>query len=207
MKNAIGYARVSTVHQTDGASLAQQERTIRSECERRGWHVAQVVKETASAKDMNRPLLKEALDELKTGKADVLVCPKLDRLTRSVKHTCEIGEMAEEHGFDLVFCDASIDTSTPHGKAQLRLMAVFSELERELIGQRTKEALSELKAQGKRLGRPVAIGGGTVARISELRDSGLSYAKVAAQLEAEDIPTPRGGDWRASTVHSVINRA
>jgi DNA invertase Pin-like site-specific DNA recombinase len=59
-------------------------------------------------------------------------------------------EQARHAGWELVTCDLAIDTSTPAGEATASMMAVFSQLERRLISQRTREALAVRKSQGVR---------------------------------------------------------
>ena len=131
---------------------------------------------------------------------------KLDRLSRSVKDVCQVGDMARHYGWNLVLLDCAVDTTTPYGTAQLNMMATFAQLERELIGLRTKEALAVKKAQGIRLGRPVIVSGGSAQRVLALRSQGLSMAKIAEALNSEGIPTATGGKWHPSTVRNVLDR-
>lgn len=82
----LGYARVSTAEQAgDGYGLDAQEAAIREECERRGWALLEVVREEgASAKSLDRPALRHALERIAAGEASGLIAAKLDRLSRSV---------------------------------------------------------------------------------------------------------------------------
>jgi DNA invertase Pin-like site-specific DNA recombinase len=73
-----------------------------------------------------------------------------------------------------------------------------------MIGQRTSDALQALKASGKRLGRPVEQNPEIMARIVSERTQGLSLRAIAEDLNAERIPTARGGHWHASTVKSIL---
>lgn len=206
----IGYVRVSTDKQVDsGLGLEAQRQKIEAEIERRGWElVAMIVDDGVSAKTINRPGLQKALQALADGEADVLMSAKLDRLSRSVSDVCQIGDMAKFYGWSLVLLDAAIDTTTPYGTAQLNMMATFAQLERELIGLRTREALAVLKSQGIRLGRPTLIDSDVETMIAEYRAEGLSMAKIADQLNAQDVPTANGGaKWYASTVKVVLDRA
>ncbi len=95
--------------------------------------------------------------------------------------------------------------------------AVFNELERALIAERTTEALSELRSQG-RAWNHAPFGWDTVnghleenpveketlARMRELRGNGLGYLKVANALNAEGRATKKGGPWQAMSVRSVL---
>ena len=206
----ICYVRVSTDKQVEsGLGLEAQRAVVETECQRRGWTIIDVVvDEGMSAKSLQRPGIQSALDRLNAGEADVLVCAKLDRLSRSVMDVCQIGSMAGHYGWNLVLLDCNVDTTTPYGKAQLNMMATFAQLERELIGIRTKEALQVKKSQGVRLGRPVVMGAAIEERIAHLRQAGLSMARIAETLNVEGVPTVKAGSiWRASTVQRVLVRS
>ena len=60
---------------------------------------------------------------------------------------------AQKEGWVLVALDCDVDTSTPAGEAMAHMLATFSQFERRLIGQRTREALA-VGPEGVRLGRP-----------------------------------------------------
>lgn len=218
--SVIGYVRVSTTDQADtGTSLEAQRRAIVSECERRGWVLAQIVEDAGiSGKSIKaRPQLVAALTQLCDGAAHVLMAAKLDRLSRSVRDVCEVGERARDCGFALVVLDAMIDTSTPHGRAQLHMMATFAQLERELIGQRTREGLAARKAtpggwtskSGRhcvQLGRPEAQTSAHARKVATAaRMAGKSLAKIAEELTAGQVPTAQGGKrWYPSTVRALL---
>jgi DNA invertase Pin-like site-specific DNA recombinase len=82
----LGYARVSTGHQAaNGYGLDAQEVAIRSSCELRGWVLTGIHRdEGESGKNLDRPALRKALEEIAAGDAKGLLVSKLDRLTRSV---------------------------------------------------------------------------------------------------------------------------
>jgi len=98
----------------------------------------------------HRPGLAAAVDAVESGQAGALIAAKLDRISRSVLDTASLMEQARHAGWELVTCDLAIDTSTPAGEATASMMAVFSQLERRLISQRTREALAVRKSQGVR---------------------------------------------------------
>lgn len=100
-----------------------------------------------------------------------------------------------------------------------RLLAVLSEFERDLVGERTKAALAHKRAKGEKYG-PVPFGyrevegrlvevrreAQAVAEIVRMRQHGLAYRDIAARLNADGVTGKRGGQWHASTVRYVINR-
>lgn len=207
-KHVIGYVRVSTDQQVDsGAGLASQKAAIIAECERNGWHLAELIEDGGiSGKTLNRPGLQKALEMLNKGDADVLMAAKLDRLSRSVKDVCQVGDMAQHYGWNLSLLDARLDTTTPHGRAQLSMMATFAQLERELIAQRTREGLAEKKAQGIILGAKPMIENSTEDLILSLRAEGRGMIAIAKELNARNVPTAKGGTWHGSTVRVVLQR-
>src|SRR3954453_18201171 len=155
----LGYVRVSTDEQSDsGAGLEAQRRAIVAECKRRGWQLVEVIEDAGfSAKDLNRPGIKVALEVLKSGDAKALVAAKLDRLSRSMLDSTALMAMAQKQGWALVALDCAVDTTTPAGEAMANVLATFAQFERRLISQRTKEALAAKRASGTLrgpIGRP-----------------------------------------------------
>lgn len=205
--HALAYLRVSTTEQADsGAGIAAQRAAITAEANRRGWTV-EFVEETASGKSMRRPVLTSALARLKSREVDALIVAKMDRLSRSLLDFCTIMQRAQREGWALVALDSPADLSTPSGEAMAGVMAVFAQLERRLISERTKAALAQRKAEGVRLGRAREIDPATEAQIVKLKGEGLSIRKIAATLSAAGVTSPGGGPWQPSTLHRVLARA
>ena len=203
----IGYVRVSTAEQADsGLGLAAQRAAITAECSRRGWALDAVYEDAGvSGKDLaGRPQLAEALARLDGGEASTLVVAKLDRLTRSVRDAADMLDRSARRGWAIVALDLGVDTTTPSGEAMANVMAVFAQLERRLIGQRTKDALAVRRSQGVRLGRPRSLPEAIVERIVAERDQGGSWSLIARSLDADGVPTAQGGRrWYPATVRAV----
>lgn len=140
-----------------------------------------------------RPQLEEALTLLDDGDAELLVVAKLDRLSRSMLDFAGLMATAKEQGWALVALDLGVDTSTPNGKLVASIIMAMAEWERELIGQRTKDALVAVKARGTQLGRPRTVDAGTVALIATLRTAGRGYHAIAKVLNESGVPTAQGG--------------
>lgn len=138
----IGYARVSTQDQSLDLQLDALEK---AGCEK-------IFQEKLSGMKDDRPQLQELLDYAREG--DVLVVYKLDRLGRSTKKLIEWSEELQERGIELVSIRDSIDTTTAVGKAMFRMLAVLSEMERDLISERTRAGLESARARGRSGGRP-----------------------------------------------------
>lgn len=203
----IAYLRVSTEEQAvSGLGLADQRAAIAAEANRRGWQSVEYVTDDGfSAKSLARPAISDALDQLRTGKAGILVVSKLDRLSRSLLDFAGLMATAEREQWQLVVLDMAIDTTTPSGALMAHVMSAFSEYERRLIGARTSAALAQLKAQGVRLGRPRAMSEEVRERIVRERAEGRTMAAIAESLNAEGVPTARGGaKWHPSTVKAAL---
>lgn len=202
------YCRVSTDQQADsGLGLEAQRARILAEAADRGWEVVWFVDEGYSAKSMDRPALTAALIALAAHECTGLVAAKLDRLSRSVVDFSNTLTTAKKQGWSVVLLDLGVDTGTPNGKLVAGLMAQIAEWEREVIGQRTREALAAAKARGQRLGRPRETSDAVVAQVLRLTEQGHSPSQIANALTADGVPTARGGEWRPSTVRRLIRGA
>lgn len=205
----VGYVRVSTEEQADtGLGLGAQRAAIVEEARRRGWDLVAIHEDAgATGKSMdNRPALAEALEAVQSGDVEALVVAKLDRLSRSLLDFASLMEQSHRQGWALIALDLGVDTTTPAGEMIANVMATFAQFERRLIGERTKGALAVRKAQGVKLGRPRTMPDEIVERIRRQKGEGLSLVAIARGLDADGIPTARGGArWYASTVKAVVN--
>jgi DNA invertase Pin-like site-specific DNA recombinase len=206
-ESVIGYLRVSTAEQADsGLGLDAQRAAIAAECSRRGWMLDAVYEDAgASGKALGgRPQLAAALERLDRGDAGTLVVAKLDRLTRSVRDAADLLDRSARRGWSLIALDLGVDTTSPAGEAMAHVVAVFAQLERRLIGQRTKDALAVRRSQGVRLGRPRSLPEAIVERIVAEHDQGGSWSAIARGLDADGVPTAQGGRrWYPATVRAV----
>lgn len=206
---AVAYLRVSTEEQAQsGAGLDAQRTAITAEAERRGWtitewHADEGVSGSKAAAE--RPAGRAALEAVQTHRAAALLFAKLDRLGRSVHDLTGLMLQSEREGWLLAACDGTVDTSTPAGRFQTHIMAGVAELERDLISQRTRDALAAKRAAGVRLGRPAVLPAEVVARIVAERTEGRGLRIIAEGLTADGVPTARGrAKWSTSSVQSVL---
>jgi DNA invertase Pin-like site-specific DNA recombinase len=207
--NVVAYLRVSTDEQVQsGLGLDAQRAAVEQEATRRGWSVTWEADEGISGKLRNRPALDRALARLRAGEAQALVVAKMDRLGRSVIQASDVLETARRQKWDLIVLDLGMDLTTPHGKAMAQMLAVFAELEREMISARTKAALGAAKARGTRLGRPRRIAPALLSRIVAMHAAGSSHRTIAAVLTGERIPTPTGRDrWNPGSIGGYLASA
>lgn len=203
---AIGYIRVSTDKQGDsGAGLAAQRTAITAEAQRRGWAAEDLlfIEDTASGKSARRPGLARARAMLAAGDAEVLIVSKMDRLSRSLLDFASIMQESQRQGWALIALDSPADPSTPTGEAMASILATFAQLERRLIGERTRAALAEKVAAGVRLGRPRTLPDAVRERIVAERGEGETLQMIADRLNVEEVATAHGGRWHSSTVRKI----
>ena len=139
MKKAAIYIRVSTQEQAqEGYSVGEQKERLIAYCKAQGWLIADIYVDGGyTGSNLKRPGIQKLMAE--TDKFDVVLVYKLDRLSRSQRDTLYlIEEVFLPNSVDFVSMQESFDTSSPFGKAMIGLLAVFAQLEREQIKERTK---------------------------------------------------------------------
>jgi DNA invertase Pin-like site-specific DNA recombinase len=144
------YARVSTLDQQPENQLHE----LRRYAVARGWTTIEYIDHGISGTKDRRPDLDRLIVDAKRRKFDVLVCWRLDRLGRTLKHLITLLEELQALGVAFVSLAEGIDATTPAGKLQMHILGAIAEFERERIRERVLAGLSRAKAQGRRLGRP-----------------------------------------------------
>jgi len=154
---AAGYVRVSTDEQArEGCSLDNQEARIRAYAESQEWELVEMYREEGvSGKTTDRPQLQRLLADVKAKRVDVILVYRVDRLTRRQKdlwylledvfEKCKVGFQERRRAVRHHDCA---------GKAFLGMLAVFAQLERDTIAERTKDALANKIANGENVGAP-----------------------------------------------------
>lgn len=138
MRRAALYIRVSTLEQAqEGYSVGEQRERLIAYCKAQDWLIADIYVDGGyTGSNLNRPGIQKLMSE--TEKFDVVLVYKLDRLSRSQRDTLYlIEEIFRPNKVDFVSMQESFDTSSPFGKAMIGLLAVFAQLEREQIKERT----------------------------------------------------------------------
>jgi DNA invertase Pin-like site-specific DNA recombinase len=151
MRAAI-YARVSTTHgQTPENQLIELRRYVSA----RDWKAyEEFIDDGVSGASESRPALDRLIKDAKRRKFDVLVCWRLDRLGRNLRHLITLLDELQALGVAFVSLAEGIDATTPAGKLQMHILGAIAEFERERIRERVLAGLQRAKTQGKRLGRP-----------------------------------------------------
>lgn len=217
---AIGYARVSTEEQSQlGVSLSNQEQKIQAYCTAKDWNLIGVVRDEGySGKDLNRPGIQEIIKGCRKKEFDVAVTLKLDRLTRSVK---DLGYLVEDvfnkHNVSFSSLQDNFDTSTANGRMVMNILATLAQWERDIISERTRDAMQFMKSSFRRVGSvpfgfdlrgkeliPNREEMKIAQRLMILREEGASFQRIADRLNAARIPSKKGGKWHSKTVRGVI---
>ena len=146
------YARVSTTDQNPENQLAELRRYV----DARGWTAVEYVDRGVSGAKDRRPALDQLLADGKRRRFDVLVCWRLDRLGRNLKHLITLLDDLQALGVAFVSLAEGIDATTPAGKLQMHILGAIAEFERERIRERVLAGLRRARANGQRLGRPRA---------------------------------------------------
>lgn len=204
---AVGYVRVSTLDQArEGRSLDAQRTRIEAYCVARGWDLVAVYADEGVSATKDRPEFERMRDEVLADGVSHIVALKLDRLGRRAKDLLDLYDAMERKGVALVCIEDSIDTATPAGRLMRTVLAAVAEFERDTISERTKIGLEEARRQGKRLGKEPTIPPDVRARIAALRAEGLGARRIANLLNAEGVPTVKGGPWNIGTIQRVIGQ-
>ena len=222
--NAVLYCRVSSRGQAEsGVSLDAQRKRVAQYAAMHGLNVVDTIVDVVSG---STPLAKREggarlLALLKNGAGHV-VGLKLDRLFRNATDALSSVENWDKQGIRLHLVDmggAAVDTGSAIGRMMLTMLSGFAAFERDLIAQRTKEALAHKKASGKVYSNSVLgfdrdgqnlveneTEAALIARIQTLRTDGLSYQAIADMLNAEGKTGKRGGRFHACTIRTLLKR-
>lgn len=187
---AIIYARVST----DSQEIEQQISACRRFCEYKKFEVAEVITDKMSGANSKRPGYLLLVEQLRGFKYDGVVVFRLDRLGRNSRELALLIDELEGKGIKVLSVNEQFDTSTAIGRAMREIICVFAQLEREQIGEATKQRLAAVKAMGKSLGRKPASRY-QIKHVLSLRNQGLSYDAIT---EATHLSK--------GTVYAVVNR-
>lgn len=231
---AIGYIRVSTEEQArEGISLAHQREKIKAYAALHDIELVEIIEDRGvSAKDIKgRPGFTRLLSELGY---DAVIVYKLDRMFRNAAEALQIAEKFNQNCVALHSVTEKLDTQSAMGKFFFTIAAAFAEMERNLISERTREALGHKRAHGqvynhvpygykKQGGHLVkdTYEQGQLVWMKAKRAEGWTLLQIANQLNENGVPTkgkgwtrgldgkrvPKAAVWQPQTVNGVLDRA
>jgi DNA invertase Pin-like site-specific DNA recombinase len=186
----------------DGESAA----AIDAACERFGWNLVEVVRDTNEGPTLGRPGLRHALERIADGEAQALVMGELVRLSRSLVELGRLLAWFRDADAALIALDLDVDTSTPEGRHVANTLIALSARDHERIASGTRRGLAKGRASGRPTGRPaVSDRPELLERIAAMRAADMTLRAIADQLNAEGIPTLRGGkEWRPSSIQAAL---
>ena len=213
------YIRVSTEDQArEGFSLGEQEEKLKQLCNYKGYEVYKVYCDAGiSAKDMeHRPKFQEMLKDMKDGKINYIVAYKLDRVTRSVRDLEELISQLEKYNTYLVCDRDDVNTSTANGRFFVRMLTVLSQLEIEIVSERTKFGLNGAIKSGHLPGQ-VALGfkkdgnrktiidpatAPIIKRVFDLYLQGKTFLQISNIFNGEKVLNK---NWKDTHIERIIN--
>lgn len=185
-----------------------------------------------SGGNTNRPKFQELIKDAKNKKFDVLICYRLDRISRNVADFSATLEILQDNNIDFVSIREQFDTSTPMGRAMVYISSVFAQLERETIAERVRDNMLQLAKTGRWLGgqEPFGYASERVTYIDEeLKERSLmklipipeeleiilliynkylelhSITQVVKYLNLAGIKGKNGGEWASMQVKRILS--
>jgi DNA invertase Pin-like site-specific DNA recombinase len=202
---ALGYAS-APAEGDDDSLMRRQQREIEAVCGRKGLGLLKLVRdiEARGGSDLSRPGLAYALERLAAHEASCLVVSSLERLTRSEATLGTLVEWLDRCGARLVVVDTDLDTGTVEGRHRAEALAAVASPERKTPWQRTRHGLDRARLAQRFSGQAVSHGPALKRHIADMRASGMTLQAIADTLNAEEVPTLRGGiRWRPSSVQAA----
>jgi site-specific DNA recombinase len=220
----VGYVRVSSVNQVEnGAGLAIQKKRIAEFCKEKGFELARFYEEKGvSGTVRDRPALLSLLKDCEEGKIKRVVVFRHDRLAREITTAIWIETQLKKYDIELSsVLDPELDTSDPLQAAFRNIIHVFSQLEKELIVFRLREGRIDTAENGKKACGALPFGYSKtgdaleinpkesefVEKIFHWAAKGLSYSKIAENLNKTGMLTRRGKPFQIESVKYILRNS
>jgi peptidoglycan hydrolase-like protein with peptidoglycan-binding domain len=192
-ERVIGYVPMGI-----GATSADHDRSsaaIVAACERTGRKLVEIVCDPAGGRPLDRPGLRHALGRITDGHAHGLVVHELQGFSRSPRELAALVAWLRDAGATLVALDLGFDTATPGGQQIASALLTLG-----------KREADEGRVERRANGRPAVRDRPELReRIASMRSAGMSLREIAEQLNAEGVPTVRGGArWRPSSIQAAL---
>ena len=215
------YVRVSQVRGRSGPSFIspevqrkQIERWAKAHGHALAWHEPEL---DVSGGNMSRPVFDRIVERIRSGQSDGVIVAKLDRFARTLVGALSTLEEFQRHDAVLVSVAENLDLSTSVGKAFLRILLVFAELERDRIAENWGTATNNAIARGVHIAKFTPFGydkdadkrlapnadAKTVREVFLMRAAHKTRTEIARRLD-ELAPRPNGGRWVTSSVERIV---
>lgn len=218
------YPRVSSLEQAqEGYSIGEQIERMKKYCEAKGWTIYKIYTDAGfSGANIDRPGLQGIIKDCEKDVFDMVLVYKLDRLSRKQKDVLYLVEdIFDKHGIFFSSMTENFDTSTPFGKAILGILAVFAQLEREQIRERTMMGMKARADEGKWHGGstpPIGyeynmqdgllhVNEYEAMQIKEIADlflKGTPIKTIVKMIEKKGYKH-KHGEWEAKTIRRMLN--
>ena len=175
----VKYQRVSTSKQ----DYENQTKALDKQIELLGWDCVGEYKEVVSGVKDTRPQLQKMIEDARLRKFDRVIVFALDRLGRKIVQVVNTIHSIEECGVHLFVVKESVDTSNSQGKIFANFISIFSQLERDMMISRQKEAIDRIRTNGGKWGKGKLISQEQRDRIVALRTQGLSYRGICKEVD------------------------
>jgi len=175
----VKYQRVSTSKQ----DYENQTNSLDKQIELLGWDCVGEYKEVVSGVKDSRPQLQKMIEDARLRKFDRVIVFALDRLGRKIVQVVNTIHSLEECGVHLFIVKESVDTSNSQGKIFANFISIFSQLERDMMISRQKEAIDRIRSKGGKWGKGKLISQEQRDNIVALRTQGLSYRGICKEVD------------------------
>lgn len=220
-RNAVIYVRVSSEEQAQGHSLEAQERECREFLgrEKPNWNLVGVFRDEHSGKKRDRPGFRRMMRMIYEGKANAIVCHRLDRFSRSLHDIMELFRELEEMNVVMAFAKDRFDFSTEEGRLEFHILAVFADWYVQNLAREVRKAKVSRVVKGYHnnqlpfgyrrgedgIGEPDPATAWAVREAYERYASGnYTDREIARWLNEQGFRTRRGRLWTKDGVREML---
>ena len=213
MNTAYAYLRVSGKGQLEGDGFIRQRQAIEQHAQANGIAIVETFEEqgVSGTKELDdRPALQELLAALKEGEVRLVIIEKLDRLARDLMIQETILSDLMKQGFEVVsVCEPDLCSADPSRVLVRQIFGAIAQYDRAMTVLKLRGARQRMKAKEGRCEGRKAFGSRpredmAVLRMRELRGAGMAVDKIAAQLNAEGVPSCMGKGWHGMSVSRIL---
>lgn len=216
---AVAYMRCSGASQVDRDSFPRQTVAIASCCRSKGLELGREYREEAVAGKLDeehRPAFQQMISDLLANGCRTIVIEGMSRLAREYRTQEHLIIYIASKGITLISADTGEDITAammgdPMRRALVQIQGIFSELDKNLLVAKLRKARERQRAAtGRSEGqKPYGDKDGeseALAMMISLRAARLSCDKIASALNANDVPSRKGGKWLGCTVNRILKR-